>query len=94
METTRKNKKVNNKMDLVTGLPIISLGRPGEKICVGQLKEIDVIIFEIHNVGTRFYSYITPLYKLRESCVDYNRYITVLKIFNSTGLDYFTVSIN
>jgi uncharacterized protein YbbC (DUF1343 family) len=55
--------KISDGIDLKTGKPIISLyGEKGRKPTEEQLKDIDIIIFDIQDVGARFYTYISTLH--------------------------------
>lgn len=64
---------VANGVDVKTGLPVISLygknKRPSEK----DLQNVDTIIFDIQDVGVRFYTYISSLYYILESCGQYQK---------------------
>ena len=60
--------KIDNEIDLKTGLPIISLYGKNKKPTSEQLKEIDVVVFDIQDVGARFYTYISTLHYLLEAC--------------------------
>ncbi len=51
--------KVNNATDAKTGLPIISLYGKNVKPTRKDLKNVDVVLFDIQDVGVRFYTYLT-----------------------------------
>ena len=61
---------VKNGKDTKTGLPIISLYGKNKKPTAAQLENIDVIIFDIQDVGVRFYTYISTLHYVMEACAE------------------------
>jgi len=54
-------KKVTNEIDSVTGLPVYSLYRGAKKPTMEMLLDVDVLIFDIQDVGARFYTYISTM---------------------------------
>ncbi|WP_143885304.1 exo-beta-N-acetylmuramidase NamZ family protein [Chryseobacterium binzhouense] len=70
--------KVKNGIDLKTGIPIISLYGSNKKPKPEQLKGIDVIVFDIQDVGVRFYTYISTLTYLMEAAAENNVEVMVL----------------
>jgi uncharacterized protein YbbC (DUF1343 family) len=56
--------------DQVTGVPVISLYGKHNKPTKDDLKGIDVVVFDIQDVGTRFYTYISTLHYLLEACAE------------------------
>src|SRR5690606_6699885 len=50
--------KVDNEVDSKSGLPIVSLYGKNKKPTTDQLKDIDVLIYDLQDVGVRFYTYI------------------------------------
>ena len=69
---------VQDGMDTKTGLPIISLYGKNRKPSNGQLKELDVVLFDIQDVGVRFYTYIATLQLVMEACAEAGIPIIVL----------------
>jgi uncharacterized protein YbbC (DUF1343 family) len=63
---------VNNGKDLKTGIPIISLYGDNKKPTPDQLKGIDIVVFDIQDVGVRFYTYISTLSYLMEASAENN----------------------
>jgi uncharacterized protein YbbC (DUF1343 family) len=61
---------ISNGKDAKTGIPIISLYGSHLKPTSGDLKGINVVIFDIQDVGTRFYTYISTLHYVLESCAE------------------------
>jgi len=76
---------VANGIDHKTGLPIISLYGKNRKPTPEQLKSIEVVIFDIQDVGVRFYTYISTLNYVMEACAEANIPIIVLDRPNPNG---------
>ncbi len=64
--------KVADSKDLKTGLPILSLHGKNKKPTLTQLQGLDVLIFDIQDVGVRFYTYISTLHYIMEACAENN----------------------
>lgn len=61
---------INNSRDKNTGIEIISLYGRNKKPSKDQLKNIDIVIFDIQDVGVRFYTYISTLHYVMEACAE------------------------
>jgi uncharacterized protein YbbC (DUF1343 family) len=70
--------KVTDGTDPKTGLPLISLHGKIRKPSQAQLEDIDVVLFDIQDVGVRFYTYIATLQLVMEACVEKGIPIIVL----------------
>ena len=68
--TADAGEHVNDGKDKKTGLPIISLYGDHKKPTKDDLKNVDVVIFDIQDVGVRFYTYISSLEYLMEACAE------------------------
>lgn len=79
--------KITDERDSKTGLPIVSLYGKNKKPTVEQLSEIDLLIFDIQDVGVRFYTYISTLHYVMESCAENKKELLVLDRPNPNG-DY------
>jgi len=79
--------KVENAVDRQTGLPLISLYGKNKKPTSGQLGDIDMVIFDIQDVGTRFYTYISTMHYVMEACGEYGVKVLILDRPNPNG-DY------
>jgi len=77
--------KVEDGKDTKTGLPIVSLYGKNKKPSSEQLKNIDVVIFDIQDVGVRFYTYISTLHYIMEACAENNIPLIVLDRPNPNG---------
>ncbi|QCE41879.1 exo-beta-N-acetylmuramidase NamZ domain-containing protein [Psychroserpens sp. NJDZ02] len=76
---------VKDGIDTKTGLPIVSLYGKNKKPSAEQLQDIDVIIFDIQDVGARFYTYISSLHYVMEACAEQNKLLLVLDRPNPNG---------
>ncbi|HWZ22486.1 MAG TPA: DUF1343 domain-containing protein, partial [Cytophagaceae bacterium] len=83
--TADAGEKINNETDSKTGLPVISLYGDNKKPTEAQLKDIDVIVFDIQDVGVRFFTYISSMHYLMQACADYNKKIIILDRPNPNG---------
>lgn len=70
--------KVENAVDARTGLPIISLYGKHKKPTTEDLSGIDLVVFDIQDVGVRFYTYISTLHYVMEACAEQNIPVIVL----------------
>ena len=61
---------VLDSKDTQTGLPIISLHGKNKKPTKEQLKGIEIMIFDIQDVGVRFYTYLSTLHYVMEACAE------------------------
>jgi len=76
---------VSNATDKKTGLPLISLYGKNKKPTAEQLSDIDVIIFDIQDVGARFYTYISTMHYVMEACAENKKKFMVLDRPNPNG---------
>lgn len=70
--------KVNNAIDSKTGLPLVSLYGNNKKPSDEQLADVDVVIFDIQDVGVRFYTFISTLHYVMEACAENDKELIVL----------------
>ncbi len=70
--------KIRDYYDDKTGIPIISLYGKNKKPSKENLKDIDIVIFDLQDVGVRFYTYISTLHYVMESCAELKIPIIVL----------------
>ena len=76
---------INNSIDEKTQLPIISLYGNNKKPNQEQLKDIDVLVFDLQDVGVRFYTYISTMTYVMEAAAENNIPIIVLDRPNPNG---------
>jgi uncharacterized protein YbbC (DUF1343 family) len=79
--------KIDNSMDAKTGIPIISLYGSHKKPSKSDMAGVSLVVFDIQDVGVRFYTYISTLHYVMEACAEYNIPIVVLDRPNPNG-DY------
>lgn len=76
---------IKDGKDTKTGLPIVSLYGNNKKPKPEQLAGIDILIFDLQDVGARFYTYISSLHYVMEACVENNIQLIVLDRPNPNG---------
>lgn len=76
---------VGNYIDKQSGLPVISLYGKNKKPTNEQLQNLDIVLFDIQDVGARFYTYISTLHYLMEACTENNIKLFVLDRPNPNG---------
>ena len=79
-----RGEKVSNEVDEQTGLPLYTLYGGNDKQD-SIVQSIDVMIFDLQDVGARFYTYITSLHRVMELCVKHNKELIVLDRPNPCG---------
>ena len=77
--------KIENEIDSKSGLPIISLYGKNKKPYSKQLEGIDILLFDIQDVGARFYTYISTLHYVMEAAAESNIKVIVLDRPNPNG---------
>ncbi|MDP2385124.1 MAG: DUF1343 domain-containing protein [Bacteroidota bacterium] len=77
--------KVGNQTDSKTGLPIISLYGKHKKPTKEDLAGIDIVIYDMQDVGVRFYTYISTMTYCMEACAENNKQFIVLDRPNPNG---------
>ena len=68
---------VKNGKDIKSGLPILSLYGKNKKPSPAQLSDVDIILFDIQDVGARFYTYISTMHYVMEACAENNKPLIV-----------------
>ena len=76
---------VKDGYDTKTGLQIISLYGKNKKPSATQLKGIDIMVFDIQDVGARFYTYISSLHYVMEACAEASIQLIILDRPNPNG---------
>lgn len=76
---------IQSSVDAKTGIPIVSLYGSNKKPTAAQLKGIDVILFDIQDVGCRFYTYISTLHYVMEAAAENQIDVIVLDRPNPNG---------
>lgn len=76
---------IGNYTDKVTGLPVISLYGGSKKPKPADLSDVDVVIFDLQDVGVRFYTYISTMHYVMEACAENNKPLIILDRPNPNG---------
>lgn len=79
-----RGEKVSKDVDEKTGITLHSLYGPNQK-AESIVSSVDVMIYDLQDVGARFYTYITSLHRLMQLCVDADRPLIVLDRPNPNG---------
>lgn len=77
--------KVQDGLDPKSGLPVVSLYGSNKKPKPTQLEGIDVLLFDLQDVGARFYTYISTLHYVLEACAEAQIQVLVLDRPNPNG---------
>lgn len=76
---------VSNEIDAKTGIPIISLYGKNQKPTKEQMEDIDLMIFDIQDVGCRYYTNINTLEYVMQACAENNKELLILDRPNPNG---------
>jgi uncharacterized protein YbbC (DUF1343 family) len=76
---------VNDGVDINSGIPIVSLYGKNRKPSYEMLKDIEVILFDVQDVGTRFYTFTSTLHYVMEACAKLNIPVIILDRPNPNG---------
>ncbi|MDR1344796.1 MAG: DUF1343 domain-containing protein [Tannerellaceae bacterium] len=76
--TAEAGELVSNSRDSKTGLPVVSIYGKNKKPSPEQLRDIDLVIFDIQDVGARFYTYISTMHYIMEACAENGKECIVL----------------
>ena len=76
---------ISDGIDKKTGIPIISLYGKNKKPTTKQIEDIDLMVFDIQDVGVRFYTYISTLHYVMEACAEAKIPLIVLDRPNPNG---------
>ena len=83
--TADAGETVNNSIDSKSGIAIVSLYGNNKKPTAENLTDIDLVVFDIQDVGARFYTYISSLHYLMEGCAEHNKPLLILDRPNPNG---------
>lgn len=77
--------KVDDEVDAKTGIKVISLYGKHHKPTPEEMADVDLMIFDIQDVGARFYTYINTLQHVMEACAENNKELLILDRPNPNG---------
>jgi uncharacterized protein YbbC (DUF1343 family) len=83
--TADAGEKIENYKDPATGIPVISLYGKKRKPSAEDLADVDVLLFDIQDVGTRFYTYISSLQEFMEAAFENSKPLMILDRPNPNG---------
>ncbi|WP_459965412.1 DUF1343 domain-containing protein [Paenibacillus sp. JCM 10914] len=78
-------KHVNDEMDPQFNVPVYSLYGANRKPSAAMLDDVDTVIFDIQDLGVRFYTYLTTLLYAMEACAEHDKSLLVLDRPNPLG---------
>ena len=85
--TADAGEHVASSVDEKTGIPIWSLyGSGSGKPSAEKMKEFDVLLFDMQDVGLRFYTYYISMMRLMDACAEHNKKMIVLDRPNPNGM--------
>ncbi|CAN5842410.1 DUF1343 domain-containing protein [soil metagenome] len=76
---------ISSTVDARTGIPIVSLYGKNYKPTAEQLQDLDVVVFDIQDVGVRFYTYISTMHYVMEACAENDKKLLILDRPNPNG---------
>jgi uncharacterized protein YbbC (DUF1343 family) len=77
--------EIDHSIDAKTGIPIISLYGKNKKPTSEQLKNLDIVIYDIQDVGARFYTYMSAMNYIMEACAENDIELIILDRPNPNG---------
>lgn len=84
--TADAGEHVSSSVDEATGVPILSLYSPGSyRPSAESMDKFDVLVVDIQDVGTRFYTYYITMKRLMEACADAGKKVVILDRPNPNG---------
>lgn len=83
--TASAGEKVGNYIDEETGIPVVSLYGSKRRPSAEDLKDVDIMLFDIQDVGVRFYTYISSMQEYMESAFENNKPLIILDRPNPNG---------
>lgn len=69
---------VKDSKDIKTGIPIVSIYGKQKAPTAEQMADIDAVVFDIQDVGARFYTYISTMHYVMEACAENDKELIVL----------------
>mgnify|MGYP001944426792 FL=1 len=84
--TADAGEHVSSSVDSKTGIPIWSLyGSSAGKPTANHMKQFDVLLFDLQDVGLRFYTYYASMARLMDACAEHNKKMIILDRPNPNG---------
>jgi len=76
---------VSDSRDSVTGIPVISLYGKKSMPSEEDLRDVDIIVFDVQDVGARFFTYIITLQRVMQACANFHKSLLILDRPNPNG---------
>ncbi|HXS56481.1 MAG TPA: DUF1343 domain-containing protein [Hanamia sp.] len=83
--TADAGEKVGNYVDRETGIPVVSLYGSKDRPSAEDLKNVDILLFDLQDVGTRFYTYINSMQHFMEAAFENDKPLIILDRPNPNG---------
>ena len=83
--TADAGEKIGNYTDQKTGIPVVSLYGSKRRPSADDMKDVDILIFDIQDVGVRFYTYISSLEEFMEAAFELGKPLMILDRPNPNG---------
>lgn len=83
--TADAGEKIGNYTDQKTGIPVVSLYGSKRRPSADDVKDVDILIFDIQDVGVRFYTYISSLEEFMEAAFELGKPLMILDRPNPNG---------
>ncbi len=83
--TADAGEKVGNYIDEKTGIPVVSLYGSKQRPSSEDLKDVDILVFDLQDVGTRFYTYINSMQHFMEAAFENGKPLIILDRPNPNG---------
>jgi uncharacterized protein YbbC (DUF1343 family) len=83
--TSEAGASIANAIDQKTGLPVVSLYGDHKKPTAADMADIDIVIYDIQDVGVRYFTYISTLHYVMEACAENKKELIVLDRPNPNG---------
>ena len=83
--TADAGEKIGNYTDTETGIPVVSLYGPKRRPSADDVKDVDILLFDIQDVGVRFYTFISSLEEFMEAAFELGKPLLILDRPNPNG---------
>jgi uncharacterized protein YbbC (DUF1343 family) len=83
--TASNGEHIANGTDPKTGITLVSLYGKNKKPSKEQLADVDLVLYDIQDVGARFYTFTTTMHYVMDACAEYNKPLIILDRPNPTG---------
>ena len=83
--TEEAGESINNNIDSKTGLPVVSIYGDKKKPSAEDLKNVDIVLFDMQDVGVRFYTYVSTMHYVMQACAENNVQMIILDRPNPNG---------